>query len=75
MIYNMYIVTNQIATPISNNWDREIEKDGIERMKVYVYYATGETVENIRFLDNNEAWQFVFSHGGYDCVVERYEVA
>ena len=44
-------------------------------MKTYVYYATGKNVESIRFLDSNEAWDFVFSHGGYDCIVERYEVA
>ena len=44
-------------------------------MGKYVYYATGENVESIRFLDNSKAWDFVFSHGGYDCVVEIMEVA
>ena len=43
-------------------------------MKKYVYYATGEQVESIRFLDSEKAWCFVLSHGGYDCVVERYEM-
>ena len=43
-------------------------------MKQYVYYATGEQVESIRFLDSGKAWRFVLSHDGYDCVVERYEM-
>ena len=47
----------------------------VDGMKTYVYYATGENVESIKFLDSSKAWDFVFSHGGYDCVVERYEVA
>lgn len=42
-------------------------------MRSYVYYATGEQVESIRFSDSEKAWRFVLSHGGYDCVVERYE--
>ena len=42
-------------------------------MKKYVYYACGENVESIRFLDNGKAWEFVFFHGRYDCVVEMME--
>ena len=43
-------------------------------MRSYVYYATGEQVESIRFLDSEKAWCFVLLHDGYDCVVERYEM-
>ena len=55
--------------PMMSTWNW-----GGEKMKQYVYYATGEKVESIRFLDNEKAWCFVLSHGGYDCVVERYEM-
>ena len=42
-------------------------------MKEYVYYACGENVESIRFLDNEKAWDFVENNSNYDCVVEIME--
>ena len=42
--------------------------------KQYVYYACGENVESIRFLDNATAWKFVDANINYDCVVEMMEV-
>ena len=42
-------------------------------MKKYVYYACGESVESIRFIDNIQAWDFVENNNNYDCVVEMLE--
>ena len=42
-------------------------------MKKYVYYACGENVESIRFIDNIKAWDFVENNSNYDCVVEVME--
>ena len=42
-------------------------------MKKYVYYATGENVESIKFNDNVKAWEFVENNSNYDCVVEMME--
>ena len=42
-------------------------------MKQYVYYACGENVESIRFLDSVKAWDFVENNSNYDCVVEMME--
>lgn len=43
-------------------------------MKKYVYYATGENVESIRFIYSIQAWEFVENNSNYDCVVEMMEV-
>jgi hypothetical protein len=43
-------------------------------MGKYFYYATGENVESIKFESNTDAWSYVESHNGYDCVVESREV-
>ena len=42
-------------------------------MKKYVYYACGEKVESIGFLDSIQAWNFVENNNNYDCVVEIME--
>lgn len=42
-------------------------------MKKYYYYACGENVESIRFLDNAMAWKFVDTNINCDCVVETME--
>lgn len=36
------------------------------------YYACSENVPSIRFDYNEDAWDFVEHHKGYDCVVESH---
>ena len=39
-------------------------------MNEYCYYACGTDVPEIRFETSEEAWEYIVSHEGYDCVVE-----
>ena len=39
-------------------------------MNEYCYYACGENVTDVKFENDNDAWDFVTSHIGYDCVIE-----
>ena len=42
-------------------------------MEKYNYYACGENVAEVKFENENDAWNYVNSHNDYDCVVEsRY---
>lgn len=36
----------------------------------YCYYACGENVEEVKFEICADAWKYVYTHSGYDCVVE-----
>jgi len=36
------------------------------------YYACEKDVPSIRFDHNEDAWYFVETHKGYDCVVESH---
>lgn len=39
----------------------------------YYYYACGENVATVKFNNSDDAWDYVNSNNGYDCVVEsRY---
>lgn len=39
---------------------------------MYYYYACGENVPEVRFDTCNAAWDFVYNHTHYDCVVESH---
>ena len=39
-------------------------------MNEYCYYVCGADVPEIRFETSEEAWEYIVSHEGYDCVVE-----
>lgn len=39
-------------------------------MDRYYYYACGENVQEVKFETSEEAWEFVYTNDGYDCVCE-----
>lgn len=42
-----------------------------ERSMPMYYYACGEKVPEVEFIDCDEAWKYTMTHEGYDCVVEH----